>query len=185
MLLIPIIENVDEILNDMPEIIDMLESGQAGAAERCAGFISRLESVSEKYRFPITGQLSVIRGKILCGAPSGSLAELSRKDKKTAEKRYIITELENAYNCVNAYLEGERRVIGECERLVCQVSAKLAASGALSGMNTADITGNVLIGLAAKDRELMPIAAHVIGLVGAPNANILFEKTMSLAGILK
>ena len=183
MILIPIIESIDIILNDMPELIDRLEINQSRLIEECAGFVSRLESVCEKYRFPITGQLSVIRGKILCGAPNDPAVNLSRKDKKTAEKRYMITQLENAYNCVSEYLDGERRVLNECERLVCQVSAKLVADGALLDMNPCDISGKVIMDLATGNKELMPILAHVIGLAGAPNTNILFEKTMSLAGI--
>ncbi|MDE6133164.1 MAG: hypothetical protein K2G04_07320 [Oscillospiraceae bacterium] len=184
MILIPIIESMDEILNGMPKPIDRLENSQGILIEDCAGFVSRLEGVSEKYRFPITGLLSVIRGKILCGAPADPAVSLSRKDKKAAEKRYMITQLENAYNCVSEYLDGERRIISECERLVCQVSAKLAAEGALLDIAPKDISGKLLIGLAARDTELMPILAHVIGLAGAPNTNILFEKTMSLAGII-
>lgn len=185
MILIPIIESLDEILNGMPKLIDRLEDSQSSLIGDCAGFVSQLEGVSEKYRFPITGRLSVIRGKILCGAPNDPAVSLSRKDKKAAEKRYMITQLENAYNCVSEYLDGERRVVSECERLVCQMSAKLVAVGALADLAPRDISGKTLIELAARDNELMPILAHVIGLAGAPNTNILFEKTMSLAGIIQ
>lgn len=185
MILIPIIESIDGILNGMPKLIDRLENSRSSLIEECAGFVAQLEGVSEKYRFPITGRLSVIRGKILCGAPSDPAVSLSRKDKKTAEKRYMMTQLENAYNCVSEYLDGERRIVSECERLVCQVSAKLAADGSLNETDPHDISGKTLIGLASRDQELMPILAHVIGLVGAPNTNILFEKTMSLAGIIQ
>lgn len=184
MILIPIIESIDGILNDMPRLIDKLESGDRITAD-CAEFVSQLERLSEKYRFPITGRLSVIRGKILCGAPEVTSASLSRKDKRSAEKRFMIDRLEDAYSCVSEYLDGERRVLNECERLVCQVSARLVAAGVLLDKSPADITGSYLIGLAARDSELMPILTHVIGLAGAPNTNILFEKTMSLAGIIQ
>lgn len=183
MLLIPIMESIDEILNGMPKLIDRLEDSPCGLIEACAEFVSQLEKVSEKYRFPITGQLSVIRGKILCGAPNDPAASLSRKDKRSAEKRYMITQLENAYSCISEYLDGERKVISECERLVCQMSANLAASGALLNTAPNEISGKALMELASRNSELMPILAHVTGLVGAPNTNILFEKTMSLAGI--
>lgn len=185
MILIPIIESIDEILSDMPRLIDKLEAGQSRITEDCAAFVSRLEAAAEKYRLPITGQLSVIRGKILCGAPNDANTNLSRKDKRAVEKRYMIDRLESAYNCISAYLDGERKVIGECEKLVCQMSARLVAEGALINTEPREITGKLLIGLAAQDNELMPILAHVIGLAGAPNTNILFEKTMSLAGIYK
>ncbi len=183
MILIPIIESIDEILNDMPAVINKLETSVSVPDRECAEFISRLEAVSSKYRFPITGQLSVIRGKIICGAPKESAANLSRKDRQASEKRFMLTQLESAYTCINSYLDGERKVIGECERLVCQISARLVACGALINTNPTDITGSALMALAARDKELMPILAHVVGLAGAPNTNILFEKTMSLAGI--
>lgn len=177
MLLIPIMEAMDGILGEMPTMVNKIESDSTGLREDCADYVYRLESAASKYRMPIAGQLSVIRGKILCGAPTAELS--TRKEKKAAEKRYFLTQLESAYNCVNGYFEGERKILGECERLVCQITSRLVFENAFKG----GVSGSDLIKLASRDSELAPILVHITGLIGVPNTNILFEKTMSLAGV--
>lgn len=177
MILIPIMEAMDGILGEMPIMVDKIEGGSVRLREDCADYVCRLESAASKYRMPIAGQLSVIRGKILCGAPETEFS--ARKEKKAAEKRYFLTQLESAYNCVNGYFEGERKILGECERLVCQITSRLVFENAFSG----EVSGSDLIQLASKNNELAPILVHITGLIGAPNTNILFEKTMSLAGV--
>ena len=177
MILIPIMETMDGILDEMPIMVDKIEGGFGQLREDCADYVCRLESTASKYRMPIAGRLSVIRGKILCGAPETEFS--TRKEKKAAEKRFFLTQLESAYNCVNEYFEGERKILGECERLVCQITSRLVFENAFSG----DVSGSDLIMLASQNNELAPILVHITGLIGAPNTNILFEKTMSLAGV--
>ena len=177
MILIPIMEAMDGILSEMPIMVDKIEGGSGQLREDCADYVCRLESAASKYRMPIAGRLSVIRGKILCGAPETDCS--TRKEKKAAEKRFFLTQLESAYNCVNEYFEGERKILGECERLVCQITSRLVFENAFSG----GVSGSDLIRLASQNGELAPILVHITGLIGAPNTNILFEKTMSLAGV--
>lgn len=177
MILIPIMEAMDGILGEMHIMVDKLENGSIQLQEDCADYVQRLESSASKYRMPIAGQLSVIRGKILCGAPESECS--TRKEKKAAEKRYLLTQLESAYNCVSEYFEGERKIIGECERLVCQITSRLVFENAFKG----EVSGGDLIKLASKNNELAPILVHITGLIGVPNTNILFEKTMHLAGM--
>lgn len=183
MILIPIIEAFDGILGGMPELVNKLRENSPRLQAECAEFVERLENASEKYRFPITGQLAVIRGKILCGAPESEGENLSRKERKAASNRFLMGELEKACNCVSDHLAEERRVIVECERLACQVTARLAMEHGQGTLSGTAISGSELIRLAAADPELSPILAHITGLVGAPNTAILFDKTMSSAGI--
>ncbi len=183
MILIPIIETFDGILGEMTGLVNKLRENSPQLQAECAEFVERLESASEKYRFPITGQLAVIRGKILCGAPEPGNENLGRKERKAAANRFLMGELEKACNCVANHLAEERRVIAECERLACQVTARLAMEHGQSTLSGTEISGSELIRLAAADPELSPILAHITGLAGAPNTAILFDKIMSSAGI--
>lgn len=185
MILIPIMESMDGILNEMPELVNKLEKNSSEFGSESSAFIKKLEISAEKYRLPIAGQLSVIRGKLLCGAPESENPGdcLTRKERKAIQKRHILSQLEKAYTCVTEYFAASRKIFDECERLVCQVIVRLKAKGVLNGYETGSLSGAELIRLASRDSELAPITVHVTGLAGATNTNILFEKTMSLAGL--
>lgn len=184
MILIPVMESMDGLLNEMPELVNKLERNSSDFADESSAFVKKLEVSAEKYRLPITGQLSVIRGKLLCGAPEPENSNcLTRKERRAIQKRYILSQLEKAYICVNEYFSSSRKVFEECERLVCQVIVRLKAKGALKNCEKSALSGSELIRLASQDSELDPITVHVTGLIGAINTNIMFEKTMSLAGL--
>lgn len=184
MILIPVMESMDGILNEMPELVNKLEKNSSEFGNESTAFVKKLETSAEKYRLPIAGQLSVIRGKLLCGAPEPENSNcLTRKEKKAIQKRYILAQLEKAYTCVTEYFSASRKVFDECEKLVCQIIVRLKAKGVFKEYKSSSLTGAELIRLASRDSELAPITVHVTGLVGAINTNILFEKTMSLAGI--
>lgn len=184
MILIPIIESMDSILNEMPELVNKLEKNSSDLQNESINFIRKLEIYSEKYRLPITGQLSVIRGKILCSdAEFINAAKITLKEKKIQKKRYILNQLESAYNCVNQYLSDNRKIFTECERTVCQIIVRLKAKDLLRNCNFNKLSGETLIKLASKDGELSSALVQITGLIGVTNTKILFEKTMSIAGI--
>jgi hypothetical protein len=178
MILIPVMESMDSILGEMPKLIDSMEKSSCNLSEESVAFVKRLEEAAEKYRLPIATRFSVIRGKLLC-SPSETVANVTRKERRAIQKKSILECLEEAYNCTDSYFADSRKIFDECERLICQVTVRLIAKG-LPNKNP---TGGDLIALAAKDGELAPIVIHVTGLIGTVNTNILFEKTMSLAGI--
>jgi hypothetical protein len=178
MILIPIMESMDGILSEMPELIDSMEKSSCNLQEESVAFVKKLEESAKKYRLPIAARFSVIRGKLLCSS-SESAANITRKERRAVQKKRILQGLEEAYSCTESYFSESRKIFDECERLICQVTVRLIAKG----LPNRKLTGKDLITLAAKDSELAPIVIHVTGLVGAVNTNILFEKTMSLSGI--
>lgn len=185
MILIPIIESMDSILNEMPELVNKLEINSSNLQNDSINFIRKLETSSEKYRLPITGQLSVIRGKILCSDTEliNTAAGANKREKRAQKQRFILTQLEAAYNCVNQFFSDSRRILTECERTVCQITVRLKAKGLLKDYDLNKLSGKTLIQLASSDIEFAPTLVQITGLIGASNTNIIFEKTMSLAGI--
>ncbi len=185
MILIPVMENMDNILKDMPNLINKLESGQIDLQSESVDFVRKLENACDNYRLPISGQLSIIRGKLLCGISESKdqTANQTRKERKANQNRYILTQLESAYNCASAYFEESRKIFIECERTVCQIITRLIDGGILQNHNPHELSGNTLIQLASENNELSPALIQITGLIGALNTNIIFEKTMSLAGI--
>lgn len=185
MIIIPIIESMDSILSEMPNLVNRLERNSSDLKNECINFVKKLEASAEKYRLPIVGQLSVIRGKILCGESESvnSSVCISRKERRSQKQRFILEQLEAAYNCVNQYLADSRRIFAECERTVCQITVRLMAKGLLKDYDVYNVSGKTLVQLASSDCELAPTLIQIIGLIGALNTNIIFEKTMSLAGI--
>lgn len=182
MILIPMIEKIDSIMCGIPQLVDKLNVNEPELIIKSIELIKELEETADKYRLPILPQLSVIRGKLMCGAakPAGTI---SRKDMRALQKRYILSQLDELNSCVQGYLEDSRKVFTECERLACQVTVRLMAKGVLKEYDAASLSGDRLIKLASADGELSPIVVHITGLIGAVNTKVIFEKTMSLAGL--
>lgn len=182
MILIPMLEEVDRIMSRLTELVDKLDSNESELRLLSIAIVKELEEAAQKYRLPILPQLAVIRGKLICGAakPSGTL---SHKDIKALQKRYILSQLDELNRCVQEYLADSRKAFYECERLACQIIVRLRAKGVLDGYTAANLNGDKLTELAAQDSELAPIVVHITGLIGAVNTKVIFDKTMSLAGL--
>lgn len=183
MILIPIMDEIDKLIGELPAIIDGLEKNSIGIEKESVEYIRKLEDKARKYNLPISAELSIIRGKLLCGEAHNLTDEnVSRKERKSEQKRFVLDKLEQAHNCICEYFKDNRKIFDECERLVCQVITRLNAKGTLNNVPD-EITGKMLIKAASRDSELAPITVHIIGLIGAVNAQIIFDKTISVAGI--
>ena len=183
MILIPMMEDLDGIINELPGLIDMLEENGGDLKKDSIGFVQKLETAAEKYRLPIAPQLSVIRGRLICGAPKPENTLLNRREYRALQKSFILSQLEAVSDCVNGYLADSRKVFAECERLACQVTVRLKAKGELDNYEAASLSGGGIMALASRDGELAPIVVHITGLIGAINARIIFDKTMSQSGL--
>ena len=185
MIIIPIIESMDSILSEMSGLINMMDKNTGQIKSESIKFIKKLELSAEKFRLPIAGELSVIRGKLLCGESeaANSTVYINRKERRIQKRRFILEQLEAGYNCVNGYLAESRRIFVECERTACQITVGLMAKGLLKDYDVKNISGKTLINLASNDSDFAPAVVQVTGLIGALNTNIIFEKTMSLTGL--
>lgn len=183
MILIPVMESMDGMLNELPKLIDKLETNVDELKKDSIGFVQRLEAASERYRLPITPQLSVIRGKLICGAPKPENTELNRREYRALQRSFILSQLEAVNECVNDLFAESRKVFAECEKLACQVTVRLMAKGELDRHEAASLNGGGIMTLASRDGELAPIIVHITGLAGAINTKIIFDKTMSLSGL--
>ena len=176
-------ESMDGILNELPGLIDKLGENEGDLKKNSISFVQKLETAAEKYRLPIAPQLSVIRGRLICGAPKPENTLLNRREYRALQKSFILSQLEAVNDCVNGYLADSRKVFAECERLACQVTVRLKAKGELDNYEAANLSGGEIMALASRDGELAPIVVHIAGLAGALNTKIIFDKTMSLSGL--
>ena len=176
-------EGMDGILNEMPGLIDKLGESGGDLQNDSIGFVQKLETAAEKYRLPIAPQLSVIRGKLICGAPKPENTLLNRREYRTLQKSFILSQLEAVNDCIDGYFADSRKVFAECERLACQVTVRLMAKGELDDYEAANLSGGEIMALASRDGELAPIVVHITGLIGAINSKIIFDKTMSQSGL--
>ncbi|WP_124100923.1 hypothetical protein [Ruminococcus sp. Marseille-P6503] len=185
MVLIPVMESFDGILSDMTALIGKLEKNSGDFFNESVAFVRRLENTAENYRLPIAGELAVIRGKLLCGDEEALDTAMyqSRKERRNQKQRFILRQLEQAYSCVQKYFSAGRRLFTECEGMTCQVIVRLISKGLLKKQDPSELSGALLMKMASADPELEPALTHIKGMVGAVNANIIFEKTMSHAGV--
>lgn len=182
MILIPMLEKLDGIMSGMTELINKLNANEAELIKQSVEMVRELEDMAQSYRLPIQPQLAIIRGKLMC-EPSKPNETMSRKDSRALRKRYILSQLDELNRCVQEYLSDSRKAFYECERLACQIIVRLRAKGVLDGYTAANLNGDKLTELAAQDSELAPIVVHITGLIGAVNTKVIFDKTMSLAGL--
>lgn len=185
MVLIPMMESFDGILSEMTAIVCKLEKNSGDFFNESVAFVRKLENTAENYRLPIAGELAVIRGKLLCGDEdiSDTVMYQNRKERRNQKQRFILRQLEQAYICVQKYFSSGRKLFAECESMACQVIVRLISKGLLKKHDPSELSGAMIMKKASDDAELEPALTHIKGAVGAVNANIIFEKTMSLAGV--
>lgn len=186
MVLIPVMEEFDAVLSRNSELISAMEKGQYNFRELCVLYAKMLEEKAQKYSLPFLPQLTVLRGKMVLGmARSEFPKNCSRKEMKSLEYKFYLTQINEAVSCVEQYFQSYRKSFEECEQLCCQIITSSIYKGALKTLNEYYIKNlkDGMMSFVMADEELAPVLVHIAGLIGKANMEIIFDKTLSLAGI--
>ena len=186
MVLIPVMEEFDVLLSRNGELVNAMEKGQYNFRELCVLYVKMLEEKAQKYSLPFLPQITVLRGKMVLGmARSEFPKNCSRKEMKSLEYKFYLTQINEAVDCVEQYFQSYRKAFDECEQLCCQVITSSIYKGALKTLNEYYIKNlkDGMMSFVMTDGELAPVLVHIAGLVGKVNLEIIFDKTLSLAGV--
>jgi len=186
MVLIPVMEEFDNILRGITELINAMEKNQYNFREMCILHVKHLEERAEKYSLPFQSNLSAIRGKLIVGFNRSEVSKTcSRKELKSIENKYYLSQLTDSIKYIEEYFLPYRKTFDECEQLCCQVITNSIYRGALTTLNE-HYSKNLKDGMMSfvmADGELAPVMIHIAGMVGRANMEIIFDKTLSLAGV--
>lgn len=186
MVLIPVMEEFDAILSKNSELVNAMEKGQYNFRELCVLFAKQLEEKAQKYSLPFLPQLTVLRGKMVLGMARSEFPKNSgRREMKNLEYKFYLTQINEAVSCVEQYFESYRKAFAECEQLCCQVITNSIYKGALKTLNEYYIKNlkDGMMSFVMGDQELAPVLIHIAGLIGKVNLEIIFDRTLSVAGV--
>ncbi|MDD6573007.1 MAG: hypothetical protein PUF12_11550 [Thermoflexaceae bacterium] len=186
MVLIPVMEEFDNILKGITELVNAMEKNQYNFRDMCILHIKQLEDRAQKYSLPIQPKLSSFRGRLIAGFNRTELSKTcTRKELKNIENKYYLSQITDSMECVEEYFLPYRKTFDECEQLCCQVITNSVYKGALITLNECYIKNlkDGMMSFVMADEELAPVMIHIAGMVGRANMEIIFDKTLSLAGI--
>lgn len=186
MVLIPVMEEFDNAMQNITGLVDAMEKNQYNFRDMCIMHVKLLEEKAEKYSMPFLPKLSTIRGKLLVGINRSELGKTyGRKELKNIENKYYLSQINEVLDFIEQYFLPYRKVFDECEQLCCQVITNSVYKGALNSLNECYIKNlkDGMMSFVMADAELAPVMIHITGMIGRVNMEIIFDRTLSVAGI--
>jgi hypothetical protein len=179
------LEELEALLLELSALVSRLERRDPGFPEGLLGWLSRTETALGNSRLPAAGELAALRGRLLAAGRGSLPADLhlrGRATKRRVREAASAAVLEQAGAAVRAAIGETRARVGEAERVLRQVLA-VAQQKALSlyvaeSGRTAQLAA--LLAALRRDPDLGAAATHAVGLVGAQDALILLDRTLSV-----
>lgn len=185
MILYNVLSELDGILAESGALIDMYKAKDLIFFDRVQRWLEKLEKLAGDNRWSFQASIAALRGQ---------LVTISRKQKddsfpwmpqsknsRRAREALAAETLKQAIDLVENFVAADRKQQATASELLRQVVAMAIFKGIAgleptngNGLNIAQSWKTV-----ASDPEFAPTCAHVVGIVGAYNAYILFDKSYS------
>ena len=179
------LEEIQGIKLRIPELIQHFENRNTEFTSLTKEWLVEAEKVLTNNRMTVAADVSILRG-VLISAERGVIPSgIIFSGKTTARKIKDATSvdvLQKADKIISAAIEVPVAQITEGERLTRQVVALAIRKGIVQKENSQEHS-ELLREIWRKmslDPELQPVTTHIIGLVGAYDALILLDRSLSL-----
>ena len=179
------LEEIQSIKLRIPELIQHFENRDTKFASLTKEWLIEAEKVLVNNSMAVAADVSVLRG-VLISAERGVIPSgIMFSGKTTARKIKDATSvdvLQKADRIISAAIEASVTQITEGERLTRQVVALAIRKGMVQKENLHghDEMLREIWRKMSLDPELQPVTTHIIGLVGAYDALILLDRSLSL-----
>ncbi len=185
MILYNVLSELDGILAESGALIDMYKAKELVFFDRVQRWLERLEKMAADNRWSFQSSIAALRGQ---------LVTVSRKQKddsfpwmphsknsRRAREALAAETLRQAIELVGNFVAADREQQAKAAELLRQVLAMAIFKGIVSLKPT---NGNSHYisqswNAVASDQDFAPTCVHVVGLVGAYNAYILFDKSFN------
>ncbi len=179
------LEEIQGIKLRIPELIQHFENRNTEFTSLTKEWLVEAEKVLTNNRMTVAADVSILRGVLISVERGVMPSGIIFSGKTTARKIKDATSvdvLQKADKIISAAIEVPVAQITEGERLTRQVVALAIRKGIVQKENSQEHS-ELLREIWRKmslDPELQPVITHIIGLVGAYDALILLDRSLSL-----
>ena len=185
MILYNVLSELDGILAESGTLIDMYKAKELTFFDRVQRWLERLEKMAADNRWSFQSSIASLRGQ---------LVTISRKQKedsfpwmphsknsRRAREALAAEALRQAIDIAENFVAADREQHAKASELLRQGLAIAIFKGIVGLKPTNGNSHNITQcwNAVASDQEFAPTCVHVVGMVGAYNAYILFDKSFS------
>ncbi|MGP8319579.1 MAG: hypothetical protein ACT6FD_02115 [Methanosarcinaceae archaeon] len=178
------LEEIQNILLQVPELVNCLEKHDTNFTDLVKEWLTQAEQVLVNNRLPIAADVAVLRG-VLISAERGVLPIgmeiIGRNTRRKVKDGAAAEVLRKTDEIISHEISGYASQVQEGERLARQLVALARQKGmipASSGASNRTGMLNAIWGAMSKDTELEAGTTHLAGLVGKYDALILIDRML-------
>ena len=182
MILYNVLSELDGVLSESGALIDLYKAKELAFFDKTVKWLEKLEKLAGDNKWSFQAPLAGLRGQLVTAAriQREDAFNWMPKSKNTRRAREALAAetIRLAAGLAGDYVSGDRALQYEAANLLRQLLTNAILKGVV-GLKPTNGNGRHIAqswAAVASDPELGPASAHVVGLVGAYNAYILFDK---------
>ena len=183
MILYTVLAELDSVLSETAPLIDLYKNKELSFYEKSVKWLERLEKLADENRWIIKAEIASLRGKVITASrmQSDDAFDWMPKSKNRRRAKEALTAecINIAVNRSMDFVQKDRELHNEAANLLRQILSIAISKGLIEPRPRAAIDGVFITQswrMIAVDPELAQMCTHAVGLVGAYNAYILFDK---------
>lgn len=180
-------EEISALLQQVPRLVDRLESRQSGFAEGVLAWLKQAETALQSNRLPVVSQVASCRAMLIAAARGVQAKEVVFVGRPTPRKVQDATAgmaLERGNELLHGVIAERQGVFQDAERIAGQVIAVAAARGLVGecggGQSHHQFLQCVQQKVAA-DPDLASACAHLVALVGKTDILVFLDRALAKA----
>ena len=184
MILYTVMAELDNILSETTPLIDLYKNKEISFYEKSIKWLEKLEKFADDNRWAVKAELVSLRGRLITASRMQSDDAFNwmpkSKNRRRAKEALTAECISIAVNCAKEFVHKDRELQSEASDLLRQILSVAILKGLIELRPMAAIDSEFITKswrMAATDPEMAQMCAHVVGLVGAYNAYMLFDKS--------
>ena len=183
MILYTVLAELDSILSETTLLIDLYKNKEISFYDKSVKWLERLEKFADDNHWFIRAEIATLRGRVITVSrmQSDDAFNWMPKSKNRRRAKEALTA-----ECINAavsramdFVQKDRKLQNEAANILRQILSVATLKGLIETRPMAAVDSEFITQswrMAATNPEMAQMCAHVVGLVGAYNAYILFDK---------
>ena len=183
MILHNVLADLDKILSEVTPLIDLYKNKEFSFYKRSLKWFEKLEKFSDDNQWIIKAEIASLRGKVITASrvqPDDTFDWMPKSKNRRRAKEALTAECINlAVSLTMTFVQQDRELQAEASNILRQIIASGVSKGLIDSRPRLTIDSQFVQqswSVVASDPELAPMCTHVIGLIGAYNAYMLFDK---------